>query len=73
MEVVMDEPGFLSVAVTLANMHALYRLRQDRMVEQAWALNDAAAALEAANSERLSRLMRRRQQRGAMQRSSSSR
>ena len=69
----MDEPGFLSVAVTLANMHALYRLRQDRMVEEAWALNDAASALEAANSERLSRLMRRRQQRGAMQRSSSSR
>ena len=69
----MDEPGFLTVGVTLANMHTLYRLRQDRMVEEAWALNDAAATLEAANSERLSRVLARRRAQRAKHASRSSR
>jgi hypothetical protein len=71
----MDElPGFGSVFGTLVTMHALGRLRQDQAVEDAWAMQEAAAALEAENSERLSRLLRRRQQRRcAMSRSMSSR
>ena len=60
----MDElPNFGGLFGMLVTAHAIGRLRQDQAVEDAWAIHDAAAALEAQNSERISRLMRRRQQR----------
>ena len=66
MEVTVQQPGFTNVFATLVTMQALGRLRQDRAIEEAWAIEDEAAALDRQNAERLERLLRRRrQQRGA--------
>ena len=67
LEIVMQQPGFTNVFATLVTMQALGRLRQDRAIEEAWAIEDEAQALDEQNAVRLARILaRRRQQRGAM-------
>ena len=44
MEVTVQQPGFVNVFATLVTAQALGRLRQDRAIEEAWAIEDEAAA-----------------------------
>jgi hypothetical protein len=67
MEIVMQQPGFTNIFATLVTMQTLGRLRQDRAIEEAWAIEHEAQALDEQNAVRLARILaRRRQQRGAM-------
>jgi hypothetical protein len=70
MEIVMQQPGFTNIFATLVTMHTLGRLRQDTAIEEAWAINESAEALEAENDERLANLIALRRQRRAGSRSS---
>ena len=60
----MDElPSFTGLFGLMVTGHALGRLRQDQAIEEAWAINDEAEALEQQNAERLAQIIRRRQAR----------